>query len=137
MATEVLINDGGAPARIMNLAVAGADLTAGLVVDINSSGKIIAAADDQTGGTSKAQAVALGVLLVDAADGDPTSIVTGKGIVCNVQSVAGLTVGEELVVDNAGKLEHSANLETDRIFAIALDSTFSADSLNYTKVLII
>ena len=137
MATEVLVNDGGAPARIMNLAVAGADLTAGLVVDINASGKIIAAADDQTGGTSKAQAVALGVLLVDATDGDPTSIVTGKGIVCNVQSVAGLTVGEELVVDNAGKLEHSANLETDRIFAIALDSTFSADSLNYTKVLII
>ena len=137
MATEVLVNDGGAPARIMNLAVAGADLTAGLVVDINASGKIIAATDDQTGGTSKAQAVALGVLLVDAADGDPTSIVTGKGIVCNVQSVAGLTVGEELVVDNAGKLEHSANLETDRIFAIALDSTFSADSLNYTKVLII
>ena len=137
MATEVLVNDGGAPARIMNLAVAGADLTAGLVVDINASGKIIAAADDQTGGTSKAQAVALGVLLVDATEGDPTSIVTGKGIVCNVQSVAGLTVGEELVVDNAGKLEHSANLETDRIFAIALDSTFSADSLNYTKVLII
>jgi hypothetical protein len=137
MATEVLVNDGGAPARIMNLALAGADLTAGLVVDINASGKIIAAADDQTGGTSKAQAVALGVLLVDAADGDPTSIVTGKGIVCNVQSVAGLTVGEELVVDDAGKLEHSANLETDRIFAIALDSTFSADSLNYTKVLII
>jgi len=137
MATEILVNDGGAPARIMNLAVANADLTAGLVVDINASGKIIAAADDQTGGTSKAQAVALGVLLVDATDGDPTSIVTGKGIVCNVQSVAGLTVGEELVVDNAGKLEHSANLETDRIFAIALDSTFSADSLNYTKVLII
>ena len=137
MATEILVNDGGAPARIMNLAVANADLTAGLVVDINASGKIIAAADDQTGGTSKAQAVALGVLLVDAADGDPTSIVTGKGIVCNVQSVAGLTVGEELVVDNAGKLEHSANLETDRIFAIALDSTFSADSLNYTKVSII
>ena len=137
MATEVLVNDGGAPARIMNLAVAGADLTAGLVVDIDSNGKIIAAADDQTGGTNKAQAAALGVLLVDAADGDPTSIVTGKGIVCNVQSVAGLTVGEELVVDDAGKLEHSANLETDTIFAIALDSTFSADSLNYTKVLII
>ena len=137
MATEILVNDGGAPARIMNLANANADLTAGLVVDINASGKIIAAADDQTGGTSKAQAVALGVLLVDATEGDPTSIVTGKGIVCNVQSVAGLTVGEELVVDNAGKLEHSANLETDRSFAIALDSTFSADSLNYTKVLII
>ena len=137
MATEILVNDGGAPARIMNLAVANADLTAGLVVDINASGKIIAAADDQTGGTSKAQAVALGVLLVDATDGDPTSIVTGKGIVCNVQSVAGLTVGEELVVDNAGKLEHAGNIETDRIFAIALDSTFSADSLNYTKVLII
>ena len=66
MATEILVNDGGAPARIMNLAVANADLEAGLVVDINSSGKIIAAADDQTSGTNKAQAAALGVLLVDA-----------------------------------------------------------------------
>ena len=142
MATEILVNDGGAPARIMNLAVANADLEAGLVVDINSSGKIIAAADDQTGGTSKAQAVALGVLLVDATSGNPTSIITGKGIVCNVQSVAGLTVGEELVVDDAGKLEHSGNIDTDRIFGIALASTFSGtdssgNATNFTKVLVI
>jgi len=142
MATEILVNDGGAPARIMNLAVANADLEAGLVVDINSSGKIIAAADDQTGGTNKAQAAALGVLLVDATSGNPTSIITGKGIVCNVQSVAGLTVGEELVVDDGGKLEHSGNIETDRIFAVALASTFSGTdsggtATNFTKVLII
>ena len=142
MATEILVNDGGAPARIMNLAVANADLEAGLVVDINSSGKIIAAADDQTGGTNKAQAAALGVLLVDATSGNPTSIITGKGIVCNVQSVAGLTVGEELVVDDAGKLEHSGNIDTDRIFAVALASTFAGTdsggtATNFTKVLII
>ena len=142
MATEILVNDGGAPARIMNLGNANAALEAGLGVDINSSGKIIAAADDQTGGTSKAQAAALGVLLVDAASGAPTSVITGKGIVCNVQSVAGLTVGEELVVDDAGKLEHSANIETDRIFAICLASTFSGTdsggaATNFTKVLII
>tara|TARA_R100001126_G_scaffold92578_1_gene62515 strand:- start:68 stop:496 length:429 start_codon:yes stop_codon:yes gene_type:complete len=142
MATEILVNDGGAPSRIMNLGLANAALEAGLVVDINSSGKIIAAADDQTGGTSKAQAAALGVLLVDAVAGAPTSIITGKGIVCNVQSVAGLTVGEELVVDDAGKLEHSANIETDRIFAIALGATFagedsSGNATNFTKVLVI
>jgi hypothetical protein len=142
MATEILVNDGGAPSRIMNLGLANAALEAGLVVDINSSGKIIAAADDQTGGTSKAQAAALGVLLVDAVAGAPTSIITGKGIVCNVQSVAGLTVGEELVVDDAGKLEHSANIETDRIFGIALGATFagedsSGNATNFTKVLVI
>ena len=142
MATEILVNDGGAPSRIMNLGLANAALEAGLVVDINSSGKIIAAADDQTGGTSKAQAAALGVLLVDAVAGAPTSIITGKGIVCNVQSVAGLTVGEELVVDDAGKLEHSANVETDRIFGIALAATFSGTdsggaTTNFTKVLLI
>jgi hypothetical protein len=142
MATEILVNDGGAPARIMNLGNAGAAIEAGIVVDIDSNGKIQAATDDQTGGTNKAQAVALGVLLVDAVSGAPTSVITGKGIVCNVQSVAGLTVGEELVVDDAGKLEHSGNIETDRIFAIALDATFSGTdsggtATNFTKVLII
>tara|TARA_R100000231_G_scaffold78596_1_gene60791 strand:- start:228 stop:656 length:429 start_codon:yes stop_codon:yes gene_type:complete len=142
MATEILVNDGGAPARIMNLGNANAALEAGLVVDINSSGKIIAAADDQTSGTNKAQAAALGVLLVDAASGAPTSVVTGKGIVCNVQSVASLSAGDELVVDNAGKLEASGNLETDRVFAIALAATFSGTdsggaATNFTKVLII
>ena len=142
MATEILVNDGGAPARILNLGNAGAAIEAGIVVDIDSNGKIQAATDDQTGGTNKAQAAALGVLLVDAVSGAPTSIVTGKGIVCNVQSVAGLTVGEELVVDDAGKLEHSGNIETDRIFAIALDATFSGTdsggtATNFTKVLII
>ena len=142
MATEILVNDGGAPARVLNLAVANVDLEAGLVVDINSSGKIIAAADDQTTGTAKAQAVALGVLLVDATAGDPTSIITGKGIVLNIQSVAGLTVGEELVVDNAGMLEHSGNIDTDRIFGIALGSTFAGTdsggtATNFTKVLVL
>ena len=142
MATEILVNDGGAPARILNLGNAGAAIEAEIVVDIDSNGKIQAATDDQTGGTNKAQAAALGVLLVDAVSGAPTSVITGKGIVCNVQSVAGLTVGEELVVDNAGKLEHSGNIETDRIFAIALDSTFSGKdsggaTTNFTKVLII
>tara|TARA_R100001015_G_C4471093_1_gene54746 strand:+ start:113 stop:541 length:429 start_codon:yes stop_codon:yes gene_type:complete len=142
MATEILVNDGGAPARILNLGNAGAAIEAGIVVDIDSNGKIQAATDDQTGGTNKAQAAALGVLLVDAVSGAPTSVITGKGIVCNVQSVAGLTVGEELVVDDAGKLEHSGNIETDRIFAIALDATFSGQdsggtATNFTKVLII
>tara|TARA_A100000172_G_scaffold77915_2_gene62856 strand:+ start:1250 stop:1678 length:429 start_codon:yes stop_codon:yes gene_type:complete len=142
MTTEVLINDGGAPARIMNLGAANVALEAGLFVDINSSGKIIAMADDQKDGTNQAQAAGLGVLLVDAVAGEPTSIVTGKGIVCNVQSVASLAAGDELVIDGAGKLEKPTNDDTDRVVAIALAATFAGvgtDGVanNFTKVLLI
>ena len=52
MATEILVNDGGAPARIMNLGNANAAIEAGMFVDINSSGKIIAATDDQEASSS-------------------------------------------------------------------------------------
>ena len=73
---------------------------------------------------------------------EPTSIVTGKGIVCNVQSVASLAAGDELVIDGAGKLEKPTNDDTDRVVAIALAATFAGvgtDGVanNFTKVLLI
>ena len=101
MATEILVNDGGAPARIMNLGNANAAIEAGMFVAINSSGKIIAATDDQEA-SSSGEKVSLGVLLVDAVAGAPTSIITGKGIVCNVQAAESITVGQELTTDDAG-----------------------------------
>ena len=120
MATEVLVNDGGAPARIMNLGNANVALSAGTFVDINSSGKIIAAADDQEA-SSSGEKVALGVLLVDAAAAAPTSIITGKGIVCNVQAGEALaTIGTEVTIDNAGKLVATDDADAHRAVGITL-----------------
>ena len=120
MATEILVNDGGAPARIMNLGVAGAAIEAGMFVDIYSNGKIQAATDDQEASSSGAK-VALGVLLVDAVAGAPTSIITGKGIVCNVQAAEAMsTVGTEITIDDAGKAEPTADADAHRAVGITL-----------------
>jgi len=120
MATEILVNDGGAPARIMNLGNANAAIEAGMFVDINSSGKIIAATDDQEASSSGGK-VALGVLLVDAVAGAPTSIITGKGIVCNVQAAEAIsTVGTEITIDDAGKAEPTADADAHRAVGITL-----------------
>ena len=142
MATEILVNDGGAPARIMNLGNANAAIEAGMFVDINSSGKIIAATDDQEAAGS-GDKVALGVLLVDAVSGAPTSIITGKGIVCNVQAAEALsTVGTEVTIDNAGKVEATADADTHRAVGITLAASFtgsdsSGNDTTFVKVLLL
>ena len=142
MATEILVNDGGAPARIMNLGAAGAAIEAGMFVDIDSSGNIVAATDDQEA-TSSGEKVALGVLLVDAVSGEPTSIVTGKGIVCNVQAAEALaTIGTEVTIDSAGKVEATADADAHRAVGITLAASFTgADSggadTTFVKVLLL
>ena len=142
MATEILVNDGGAPARIMNLGNANAAIEAGMFVDINSSGKIIAATDDQEA-SSSGEKVSLGVLLVDAVAGAPTSIITGKGIVCNVQAGEALsTVGTEVTIDGAGKVEASADMDAHRAVGITLAASFTGsdsggNDTTFVKVLLI
>ena len=142
MATEILVNDGGAPARIMNLGAANAAIEAGMFVDINSSGKIIANTEDQEA-SSSGQKVSLGVLLVDAVAGAPTSIITGKGLVCNVQAAEALsTVGTEVTVDNAGKVEATADADAHRAVGITLAASFTGsdsggNDTTFVKVLLI
>ena len=142
MATEILVNDGGAPARIMNLGNANAAIEAGMFVDINSSGKIIATTEDQEA-SSSGQKVSLGGLLVDAAAGAPTSIITGKGVVCNVQAAEALsTVGTEVTVDDAGKVEATAAADAHRAEGITLAASFTGsdsggNDTTFVKVLLI
>ena len=142
MATEILVNDGGAPARIMNLGDANAAIEAGMFVDINSSGKIIAATDDQEA-SSSGEKVSLGVLLVDAVSGAPTSVITGKGVVCNVQAAEALsTVGTEITIDDAGKAEATADADAHRAVGITLAASFtgadsSGNDTTFVKVLLI
>ena len=136
MATEILVNDGGAPASIMNLAPANAAIEAGMFVEINSSGKIIADADDQEAGSS-GQKTSLGVLLADCVADGPTSIITGRGVVCHVQAAEAITCGHELTVDNAGKVEPTADADTHRVVGKALAASFNGtDSGGNTTVFV-
>jgi|TARA_R110000824_G_scaffold366613_1_gene555292 hypothetical protein len=77
MATEILVNDGGAPARILPY-TAGAALTAGDAVTADGT------ANGQVKLTTAANMVPLGYALTDTASGDIASIITGKGVILNV-----------------------------------------------------
>ena len=136
MATEILLNDGGAPARVMNLGLANAAIEAGMFVEINSSGLIIADSDDQEA-SSSGQKTSLGVLLVDAASSGPTSIITGKGVVCNVQAAEAITCGHELTVDDEGKVEPTVDADAHRVVGKALAASFNGtDSGGNTTVFV-
>ena len=109
MATEILVNDGGAPARILPF-TAGSAITGGRFVTMGTDGEI-----DHSGADAHN---ALGVALVDASSGSVASVVTGKGVICNVW-LSG-TVDEGLLVDIAADgVAHSGGTDT----AIAASGT--------------
>ena len=76
MATEILINDGGAPARILPYTTAEA-ITAG-----DANGTLQKADSDDTG----FDFAYVGVALTDAASGAVCSVVTGVGVILNINS---------------------------------------------------
>jgi len=77
MATEILLNDGGAPARILPF-VATEDLTAGYAIAINSSGEAkLADADDS-------EFAVIGYALTTITSGNIVSVISGHGVVLNV-----------------------------------------------------
>ena len=71
MATEILVNDGGAPARILPF-TAGSALTGGRAVQMGADGEVdtIAGADVVS---------LIGVALTDSTSGNNASIITGLG----------------------------------------------------------
>ena len=86
----VLVNDGGAPARILNFTAAVA-ISAGELLSINTDGKAFLAVDND-----KPMA---GVALVDAAAGDLVSMVTGSGVILRMICKADVVAGNNLMVD--------------------------------------
>jgi len=141
MATEILVNDGGAPCRIIPIVNGSSAIEAGMYVDIHSDGTLKVTGMDQAD-TASAQKVGLGVLLTDVAANAMGNVITGRGIVCNVQSVAGLAVGAELCIDDAGKLEGTDSADLNRCVGTALAATFAGtdsggNATNFTKVLLI
>ena len=105
--TEVLVNDGGAPARILPFQ-AGAVLEAGQCVKIATDGKVELAADEDF-------PVAGVALTAAAAVGDIVNVVTGKGVILNIKCAAAVNRGDPLKVDESvpGELVIRATGDTD------------------------
>ena len=103
MATEVLINDGGAPARIIPY-TAGSTISAGDPLQIGTDGEV-----DATFTTSGSL---LGVALTAATSGSIANVITGRGVVLNVLTSGGaadaagevIPIGATLVPDARGFL---------------------------------
>ncbi len=128
----VLVNDGGAPARIINFTAAAA-ISAGNVLKIDSNGKVAKA-------TTGLSPIA-GVAMVDAASGDLCSVITGSGVIVRALTTGTDATGSELMVDTsgtAGQLDdlasYSDGAAESKPVAIALE-TCNANGL--TKVLLL
>ena len=114
MATEILINDGGAPSRILPF-VANADISAGEVVKASSTAGRVDLA-------TVATAPVLGVSLTDAASGSMCNVISGRGIIVNIYCMDE-AAGVNLMVDGtAGQLdEWSASPLSNQVVACTLE----------------
>ena len=121
---SVLVNDGGAPARIINLEAATA-ITAGMCLEVNSSGKLPGADTDN-------QLVA-GFALVDAAAGDLCSMITGSGVVlyAHVDGTTDVDAGIGLMVGEDGALVKRTDVDATAV-AIALEAVTATAAANVT-----
>ena len=86
----ILVNDGGAPARIMNF-IAAAAISAGEGLRIDGSGKAALATDNNL--------PLAGVALTDAAAGGQCSIVTGSGVILYMICEENVSRGASLMTD--------------------------------------
>ena len=122
--TSVLANDGGAPARIINLTAAEA-ITAGMCLEVNSAGKVKGADTDN-------QLVA-GFALTDAASGAQCSMITGSGVVLYVHldGTTDIDIGVGLKVSEDGALMKRASVD-DTPVAIALEAATDTAAENVT-----
>ena len=120
MATEILVNDGGAPARILPFN-AGEAITAGDALSIDTSGEVVKADTDRAAGHIEYM---VGIALTDTASGEVCNVVSGKGVICNV-NCADVTAGKGLKVGGtAGQLAAATVLGTT--CAVALEDTGAA-----------
>jgi hypothetical protein len=96
MATEILVNDGGAPARILPF-TAGADLSGGHAVIMSGDGFV----DPATAAATNV----IGFAFTDATSGNNCSVITGKGVVLNAYVSGTAASGALLQVEAAGDLK--------------------------------
>ena len=121
---SVLVNDGGAPARIINFE-ASENMTAGTAMEITSAGKVAMAVTQSVNPA--------GFLLVDATNGDLASVVTGSGVVlhAHVDGTTDVDAGVGLKVGEDGALMKRATVD-DTAVAIALEAVTATAAANVT-----
>ena len=116
----ILVNDGGAPARIINF-LAGEAISAGEVLKSSTAANMTAllATDDEH--------PVIGVALADAASGDLVSVVSGRGVILYIQCTDE-TAGINLMVDGtAGQLDEWSNsTASNKIVAVTLENNSAA-----------
>ena len=123
MATEILVNDGGAPARIIPVEAAEAIVAGDAVAFFN-----VASSDAKVKKCDSGEAthnIFAGVALTDAALGAKCNIVTGRGVVCRVKC-ADVAGGVALMPSTTdGELAtwagHATNVIAGNIVAIAME----------------
>ena len=93
MATEILKNDGGAPARFPKF-TANAAIGTGYAVQMHSDGKVKLAVSGATH--------VLGYALIAAAANDPVTVITGRGVILNARVSGTIDEGDPLMVSPAG-----------------------------------
>tara|TARA_R100000963_G_C4561584_1_gene50241 strand:+ start:42 stop:422 length:381 start_codon:yes stop_codon:yes gene_type:complete len=124
MATEILVNDGGAPARILPF-VAHHALSGGNIVEMETTGKVKKCADT-------ASQKWIGYSLVDAAADGPANIVTGHGVILNALCTGTVASGAALEIDAADGIL-VAGVTPGEVVAVAMGSQGAV--LGYVKVL--
>ena len=116
----ILVNDGGAPARIINF-TAGEAISAGEVLKSSTAANMTAllATDDEH--------PVIGVALADAASGDLVSVISGRGVICYVQCTDE-TAGINLMVDGtAGQLDEWSNsTASNKVVAVTVENNSGA-----------
>jgi hypothetical protein len=124
----ILVNDGGAPARIINFEAAEA-INAGDAIELNTSAKAIAADTDDV--------PVAGFALADAASGDMVSVVSGSGIIiyANVDGDSvDVAIGDFLSVGQSGALAKETTPADKTPVAQALEANAGTETL--VKVLV-
>ena len=105
MATEILENDGSAPARILPFN-AGETITAGNWVTYHADG--VRNADTDHGAGYKEYV--LGVAMETATSGNLVNIITGRGVIVQANATAGAAGKALKVSSTAGRLEDNTAL---------------------------
>ena len=124
MATEILVNDGGAPARILPF-IAHHALSGGNIVEMETTGKV-----KKVAGESSTKS--MGYSLVDAVADGPASIITGKGVIINALCTGTVASGASLEVGAPDGIL-TAGTTAGEVVAVAVGA--QADVLGYVKVL--
>ena len=132
----ILVNDGGAPARIINF-TAGEAISAGEALAVSGAGEV-KLCGQSLGGTAPSSDGTMpiaGFALTDASSGDMVSVVTGSGIIVYAMCMT-CVAGDALSAGGtAGTLDNST-ADTQAFAAIALEvNTVNAGAL--TKVLVV